>query len=131
MYPDVPGGGTYHVHAMSRDQAAMGHEVTVLTIAAEPDLPHVEERHGYTVVRFPATLSPLGNDVFVDLARYLASLDESKFDVMHAHSHEPRSLLAGRAGAAVRHLPSNARPMDVRTGGRGLILHRYRPGPSP
>ena len=24
VYPDVKGGGPYHVHAMSRDQAAMG-----------------------------------------------------------------------------------------------------------
>ena len=25
LYPEVPGGGIYHVHAMRRDQAAMGH----------------------------------------------------------------------------------------------------------
>ena len=31
IYPDTNGGGDYHVHAMSRDQAAMGHDVTVLT----------------------------------------------------------------------------------------------------
>jgi len=24
LYPDTKGGGEYHVHAMSRDQAAMG-----------------------------------------------------------------------------------------------------------
>jgi glycogen synthase len=31
IYPDTKSGGDYHVHAMSRDQAAMGHDVTVLT----------------------------------------------------------------------------------------------------
>ena len=31
LYPEVPGGGTSHVHAMRRDQAAMGHDVTVVT----------------------------------------------------------------------------------------------------
>ncbi|OYR83507.1 hypothetical protein DJ84_07990 [Halorubrum ezzemoulense] len=31
IYPDTKGGGDYHVHAMSRDQAAMGHDVTVFT----------------------------------------------------------------------------------------------------
>ena len=38
-YPDVTGGGPYHVHAMSRDQAAMGHDVTVLTVRTDPSLP--------------------------------------------------------------------------------------------
>jgi glycosyltransferase involved in cell wall biosynthesis len=87
LYPDVPGGGPYHVHAMSRDQAAMGHDVTVLTVAADPDRPHVEERHGYTVVRFPSTAAPLGNDVSVGVGQYLTGLDTSAVDVMHAHSH--------------------------------------------
>nr|WP_066414387.1 hypothetical protein [Halorubrum aethiopicum] len=35
IYPDTKGGGDYHVHAMSRDQAAMGHDVTVLTTRAD------------------------------------------------------------------------------------------------
>lgn len=87
VYPDVPGGGPYHVHAMSRDQAAMGHDVTVLTIAADSSLPHVEERGRYTVVRYPSTVSPIGNDVSAGIARHLASVDETEFDVMHAHSH--------------------------------------------
>lgn len=32
IYPDVKGGGPYHVYALSRDQAAMGHDVTVLIV---------------------------------------------------------------------------------------------------
>jgi len=87
VYPDVPGGGPYHVHAMSRDQAAMGHDVTVLTVATDPDRPHVEERAGYTVVRYPATVAPLGNAVSVGLARHLAAVDPADVDVLHAHSH--------------------------------------------
>jgi hypothetical protein len=86
-YPDVPGGGTYHIHAMSRDQAAMGHDVTVLTVATDPDRPHVEERAGYTVVRYPATVSPLGNAVSVGLARHLSAVDSADVDVLHPHSH--------------------------------------------
>ena len=42
IYPDTKGGGDYHVHAMSRDQAAMGHDVTVLTTRADESLPGVE-----------------------------------------------------------------------------------------
>ena len=85
VYPDVTGGGPYHVHAMSRDQAAMGHDVTVLTVRTDPELPHLEERDGYTVVRYDPAVSLLGNDISPGLAQYLASVEE--FDVMHAHSH--------------------------------------------
>jgi glycosyltransferase involved in cell wall biosynthesis len=85
LYPEVPGGGTYHVHAMSRDQAAMGHDVTVLTIRRDPSLSHVEERDGYTVVRYDAPLELLGNDISPSVAQYLSNADD--FDVIHAHSH--------------------------------------------
>ena len=85
LYPDVKGGGPYHVHAMSRDQAAMGHDVTVLTVRADPELPHVEEREGYTVVRYDRIVSPLGNDISPELVQFLVS--QSDFDVIHAHSH--------------------------------------------
>ncbi len=85
VYPDVKGGGPYHVHAMSRDQAAMGHDVTVLTVRTDPELPHIEQRDGYTVVRYDPAANLLGNDISPGLAQYLADADD--FDVMHAHSH--------------------------------------------
>jgi len=82
VYPDVTGGGPYHVHAMSRDQAAMGHDVTVLTIG---DGPRQEQRDGYTVVRRPSIAQPLGNAVAPGVVRFLQSADG--YDVIHAHSH--------------------------------------------
>ncbi len=85
LYPEAPGGGTYHVHAMSRDQAAMGHDVTVLTVTDDPDRPRWERRDGYTVVRQSRTGTLLGNDVSVGVARFLRRAGE--FDVVHAHSH--------------------------------------------
>ncbi|WP_436930051.1 glycosyltransferase family 4 protein [Halosimplex halobium] len=87
VYPDVAGGGAYHVHALSRDQAAMGHDVTVLAVApgADGDWPHVEQRDGYTVVRFPPTAAPLGNAVSAGVAQFLRRVGE--YDVVHAHSH--------------------------------------------
>ncbi|MFC6722083.1 glycosyltransferase family 4 protein [Halobacteriaceae archaeon SHR40] len=84
-YPDVKGGAAYHTHAMSRDQAEMGHDVTLLTVRQDDSLPHVEERDGYTVVRFDSLCSPLGNDISPGLAQYLQEANE--FDVIHAHSH--------------------------------------------
>ena len=85
LYPAVKGGATYHVHAMSRDQAAMGHDVTVLTVRHDASLPAVEIRDGYTIVRYDPVVSPLGNDISPGIAQYLRAADT--FDVMHAHSH--------------------------------------------
>jgi len=85
VYPDVTGGGAYHVHAMSRDGAAMGHDVTVLTVRHDLELPHVEDRDGYTVVRFDPAASPLGNEISPGVAQYLRAADD--IDVMHARSH--------------------------------------------
>lgn len=85
LYPSVKGGGAYHVHAMSRDQAASGHDVTVLTIRRDESDPIRERRSGYSVVRKPATVDLIGNEMSVGLARQL--VDISEYDVMHAHSH--------------------------------------------
>lgn len=82
VYPDVKGGGAYHVHAMSRDQAAMGHDVIVLTVG---DGQRREERDGYMVVRYPSWGSLLGNDLAPGIGRHLFRAGE--YDVVHAHSH--------------------------------------------
>ncbi|OSO97476.1 glycosyl transferase family 1 [Halorubrum ezzemoulense DSM 17463] len=87
IYPDTKGGGDYHVHAMSRDQAAMGHDVTVLTTREDESLPRIEETDGYTIVRVSPGVTLLGNDVSPAVARYLWGVDADDFDVMHAHSH--------------------------------------------
>jgi len=87
LYPDTKGGGQYHVHAMSRDQAEMGHDVTVLTTKERPDQPEIEETHGYTVVRVSPGATIAGNDVSSGVARYLWGIDSEEFDVIHAHSH--------------------------------------------
>jgi glycosyltransferase involved in cell wall biosynthesis len=81
-YPAVTGGGAYHVHAMSRDQAAMGHDVTVLTVGERSS----ESRDRYEVVRRPATAELLGNEISAGVARYLHR-NADEFDVVHAHSH--------------------------------------------
>jgi len=77
----------YHVHTISRDQAAMGHDVTVLTTRADESLPRIEETHGYTVLRVSPGVTLLGNDVSPAVARYLWHADGDDFDVIHAHSH--------------------------------------------
>lgn len=85
VYPEAKGGGAYHVHAMSRDQAAMGHDVIVLTLKTDRAQSHLEERDGYTVLRYPVSASVFGNDISVGVASYLKGACD--FDVIHAHSH--------------------------------------------
>ena len=98
-YPEVKGGASYHTHALSRDQTKMGHDVTLLTIRQDSSLPHIEERDGYTVVRFDSFCSPFGNDISLGLAQYLQNVDD--FDVIHAHSH---LYFATNLAAVKRHL---------------------------
>lgn len=85
VYPDVPGGGAYHVHALSRDQAAMGHDVTVATVRHEKEAPREEFRAGYRVLRFDPSLELVGNEISANLAKFLATA--TNYDIIHAHSH--------------------------------------------
>lgn len=85
VYPEVSGGGAYHVHALSRDQAAMGHDVTVLTIRQNTNAPQVEHRYGYTVKRIDPSVSVLGNNISIGMAQQLIRI--GRFDAVHAHSH--------------------------------------------
>lgn len=85
VYPDVTGGAPYHIHALSKAQGEMGHDVTVLTVRYVPGDPHIEERDGYTLVRYGSQLSPLGNDISTGLTHHL--LRTNGYDVVHAHSH--------------------------------------------
>ena len=100
VYPDASGGGQYHVHAMSRDQAAMGHDVTVVTTKAAASLPDAEKTHGYEIVRLPPGLTVVGNDVSPWMARYLWR-HAGEYDVVHAHSH---MYFATNLAAVVRRL---------------------------
>lgn len=85
IYPDVKGGGPYHVYALSRDQAAMGHDVTVVTIQTDPSQPRYEERDGFEIYRYPTTVELLGNDISSGVANHLRRAEG--YDVIHAHSH--------------------------------------------
>lgn len=85
LYPEHKGGGAYHVHAMSRDQAAMGHDVTVLTVTDDEDLPNREVRSGYTIIRKSSTVDIFGNAISIGVGDFLRTAVD--YDVIHAHSH--------------------------------------------
>lgn len=86
-YPEVVGGVGIHVHDMSRHQANMGHDVTVLTSDnGDRSLPAEERRSGYTVVRHRELARPMDNSITPGLAR--SAYDRaSRADVIHTHSH--------------------------------------------
>jgi len=84
LYPEHTGGGAYHIHALSRDQAAMGHDVTVLTVSDDGSLPAEEHRDGYRIRRERPRVTVIGNQFAPGVWR---ELREREYDVVHAHSH--------------------------------------------
>ncbi|MFC7076779.1 glycosyltransferase family 4 protein [Haloarcula halophila] len=100
LYPETKGGGAYHVHAMSRDQASLGHNVTVLTVTQGDAEPHIERRDGYDVVRFPSVTEPVGNSISPGVMQFLQQR-ANRFDIVHAHSH---LYFSTNLAAAVRRL---------------------------
>jgi len=85
IFPETVGGAPYHIHALSRDQAAQGHDVTVLTVSDSVDEQETVERDGYTLIRQPPKFEVLGNQLFTNTVGILRNNED--YDVVHAHSH--------------------------------------------
>ncbi|WP_058991668.1 glycosyltransferase family 4 protein [Haloarcula sp. CBA1127] len=85
IFPETVGGAPYHIHALSRDQAAMGHEVTVLTVSEDVEEREVTDQDGYTLIKQPPKLELLGNQIFANTVGNLRGMED--FDVVHTHSH--------------------------------------------
>jgi len=86
IFPEVVGGGAYHAHALSRDQAAMGHSVTVLSISDQVDEITEQYRSQYQLIKVPASATLLSNDISLSAMRYLAD-NFDDYDVVHSHAH--------------------------------------------
>ncbi len=87
LYPDITGGGAIHAHKMSKQQAAHGHSVTVLTSDhGESSRPRIETVDGYTVIRHRELVRPFGNSITPEIVSSLRAR-VSEADVVHAHSH--------------------------------------------
>ncbi len=86
-YPEVVGGVGLHVHHLSRVQAAMGHDVTVLTSDnGDRSLPAEEHRDGYRLLRHRELARPLDNSIVPGVASTLHEL-VADYDILHIHSH--------------------------------------------
>jgi len=87
IYPEVVGGVGLHVHHMSRVQAEMGHNVTVLTSDnGNRSLPREESREGYRLIRHREITRPLDNTIIPGIIKSLYG-DLKDYDVLHIHSH--------------------------------------------
>ena len=85
IYPDVTGGLEIHAHEMSKMQAHCGHEVTVFT-SNNDNLPEVECKDGYRIIRYSRIIKIFGNSISLDLLFKLVK-NRNNFDIIHAHSH--------------------------------------------
>lgn len=86
-YPEVVGGVGIHVHEMSKLQAEMGHEVTVLTSDnGDRRLPRQETRDSYTLIRHREVARPFDNSITPGLLRSLRT-HAPDHDILHVHSH--------------------------------------------
>ena len=86
-YPDVLGGGALHAHEMSRLQAEMGHDVTLLTSDhGDSEQPRRETRAGYAVRRYRQLARPFGNSITPGMVSAIWRL-AGDADIVHAHSH--------------------------------------------
>lgn len=86
-YPEVLGGGALHAHEMSKRQAELGHDVTLLTSDHGDDgAPREEQRAGYTLRRYREVARPFGNSITPSMVPDIRRL-AATHDVVHAHSH--------------------------------------------
>lgn len=85
IFPDKVGGAPYHIHALSRNQAEMGHDVTVLTVSDDQSKPQTEQKAGYTVIRQSPRFELFGNELLAGTVNHLREAED--YDVIHAHSH--------------------------------------------
>lgn len=79
------GGVELHAHYLSKAQAELGHNVTVLTTNSGHE-PEYEFRDGYHIVRVKPLFRPLGNSFSPSLFLWISN-EKKKFDIIHAHSH--------------------------------------------
>ena len=87
LYPDILGGGALHAHELSRVQAEMGHDVTVLTSDhGDRNAPRREVRDGYEIRRYRQLARPLENSITPGMLPAMWRLARQN-DVIHAHSH--------------------------------------------
>lgn len=101
FYPHL-GGVESHVMGLSRELAARGHEVTVVTTRHTTSAPEREAMDGFDVVRVKPRMIVLRTPVAPRIRTVLRSLPA---DVVHAHLPPPLSAHYAADAAEARGLP--------------------------
>lgn len=96
------GGVESHVRSLSRELAARGHEVTVVTSRHDPTLPSEESIDGFRVVRVKPRIVVMRTPI---APKMRASLRDLSVDIVHAHSPPPLASHYAGAVAAERGTP--------------------------
>lgn len=94
FYPHL-GGVESHVRSLSRELAARGHEVTVVTSRDDPAVPRDETIDGFRIVRIKPRVVVMRTPILPKMQADLRTLD---VDLFHAHSPPP---LAAHYAASV------------------------------
>ena len=85
LYPSIVGGLGLHAHEMSKEQARLGHYVTVYTSNVDGS-PTQDYKDGYRIQRFKPIIKIGGNSLMPSLF-FKLSKTRNDFDIIHAHSH--------------------------------------------
>ena len=96
------GGVESHVRSLSRELAARGHDVTVVTSQHDPSLPPDEWVDGFHVIRVRPRLVLMRTPV---TPRMRASLRDLSVEIVHAHSPPPTASHYAAAVASKRDIP--------------------------
>src|SRR5439155_21034646 len=96
------GGVESHVRSLSRELAARGHEVTVVTSRHDASLPSEEVLDGFRVVRVKPKLLLLQTPI---VPKMRATLRGIAVDVVHAHSPPPLASQYAGSIAMERGIP--------------------------
>ena len=101
FYPHL-GGVESHVRSLSRELAARGHEVTVVTSRHDPALPAEDTLDGFRVIRVRPRTIVMRTPI---VPRMRATLRDLPADVVHAHSPPPLEAHYAGTVAASRGTP--------------------------
>ena len=85
LYPSIVGGLGLHAHEMSKEQARLGHDVTVYTSNVDGS-PTQEYKDGYRIQRFKPLIK-IGGNSLMPLLFFKLFKTRNDFDIVHAHSH--------------------------------------------
>ena len=101
FYPHA-GGVESHVRSLAGEFARRGHDVTVVTSRYRPDLPAVEERDGYRIVRGRSLGVLFNTPVDVGVGRVLREVDGG---VVHLHYPPPLTSFFATQALGDRRVP--------------------------